>query len=210
MGATTEVITNFLPRRNAKNHSAAYKIWHYRFMCTIAQMHLMSAEFLEQGGSVTSGNPAIDRQMANNTVEVQLTPAAMAMYLAEGASIALVQMSDAAKIYQMIHDHLSDWHRALQNSPHTLNPPLEELRMFDALAGAIYHQARFFFRSDPYHGKLFGVLDGLSRQRGGMSRSLPAAQKPQGKPSLPGPETYTPMADSLAKLDADKRNRTWR
>ena len=216
MGAHTEVMdpATILPRRNVKNHSAAYKIWHYTFTCTIAQMHLVSAEFLEQGGSITSGNPAIDRQMANNIVTVQITPAAMAGFLAEGATLALVEMSDAAKIYQMIHDHLSDWQRALQNNPHVIKAPVDELRQLDALATAIYPQARVFFRSDPFHGKLVNVLMGMTRSRGGITRTgslLPSG--PAVKAPLPGPEAHTPMAESIARASEEKeqqRRKSWR
>ena len=214
MGAHSEVITNFLPRRNAKNHSPAYKIWHYTFTCTIAQMFLVTAEFLEQGGSITSGSASIDRQMANNIVQVQLTPAAMAGYLAEGATLALVEMEDAAKIYQMIHDHLSQWQRELQFNPHVVTAPIEDLRQLDALAAAIYGQARFHFRTDPFHGRLVNVLTGLARGRGGLTRNggmLP--QQSSVKAPLPGPESHPAMADSIAVLSHDKeeqRRKSWR
>lgn len=214
MGAHSEVMdpATILPRRNTKNHTPAYKIWHYKFMCNIAQMHLVSAEFLELGGSVTSGIPAIDRQMANNTCTVQLSPAAMAQYLAEGASMTLVEMKDAATIYQMIYDHLSNWQLALQNNPHVVNAPLQDLQQLDALAAAIYPQARYHFRSDPFHGHLVSVLGGLARGRGGLGRTGSVINPgPAVKPPLLGPETHTPMANSLAQAAMEKRSKpSWR
>lgn len=210
--ATTEVIANFAPKNDPSKHTAAYKICHYRFIVRIAQMHLISQQALDNTWRVTSGNAAVDRAMAEELVQAQLTIAEMAEHHANGATMSLVNPEDSTRIYGIIHEHLMDWMRQLQTSVTVSNAPLEDLRRLDALAGDVYLIARYYWQKTPYHGKLTDFLQKLSRTVGGQvgrtSRRDPAniLNEPAQQPEQT--QVHTPMADALAKL-AHTRTRSW-
>lgn len=208
MGATTEVITNFVPQRPK---TPAFKVFHSKFLCLMSQMHLVSSEYLEQGGWPTSGDAKIDRTMAEQKIQVQLTIAAMAMYHADGVPFQIYNPPDSARIYQYLYDHLSDWKQQIQMNPGTVDAPIEDLRKFDALAAEVYRYARFYLRDTmPFHGTLFNSINALAHSRG-FSRGLPPKQSEE-KPAAahnPLPEKHTPMAESMAKTVAE-RKKSWR
>ena len=201
------VVDRLLPPR--KNHSPAYQIFHYDFHCRIAQMHLYSAEYLQQAGMLTTGNAAHDRATAMEMVDVRLTIAAMAEYISEGATIAVVQSEDCAKIYRLIQAHLDNWLKLVQENVHQVDVPADELRKLDAVAAAVYPYARYHLNQKPFHGRLADALANLRRGRGGMSRNTPAEQKEQKQEvrnSLP--QAHTPMADNIAS-HALQRRKAW-
>lgn len=209
MGIHSEVITTFVPKPKGKK-TAAYKIWHYPFLVHISQMHLVSTEFLTQGGSPTSGNAQIDRNMANEKMQAQFTIAALTMLHDEGTTFSLVEPADSARIYLIIREHLNDWMTSVQNSPNMIEIPIDDLRKLEALAKEIYVWARHYMQEQPFHGTLLNRIAALQARRGGFQRQAP--------PKTPGaiqkkineqPLQHTPMADAIAQT-VGERKKLWR
>lgn len=204
---STEVIENLLPPNDVSRHTAAFKIHHYRFIVRIAQFHLYSQEQLSHTWRVTSGNAEVDRALAEQQVAAQLTIAEMAEHHANGATMTLETPEDSMKIYDIIHQHLMDWMRALETHAVPPNAPLEDLRKLDALASDIYQIARYYWRKTAYHGKLTSFLDKLSQTAGGRvkrHRQTPSTASENTTPT----GQHTPMSDAIAKI-ATARGRTW-
>lgn len=213
----SEVITRFATNADPSKHSAAYKIFHYKFICSIAAMHLQRQEHLEVFGYVTSGDAKVDRALAHAEMHVQLTIAAMAQFYDEGIPFKLVDPKDSVKIYQTIHQHLMDWKQHIEFSS-TFEAPIDELRKLDAVAAEVYGHARFHMQSAPYHGVLLRNIDGIVGRRGGIRRrgQAPRQQEPydprgpqQNAPQSPMAGAYTPMADAMGKTIAE-RKKSWR
>jgi hypothetical protein len=184
------------------NHTPAYKLFHYLFLCEIAQMHMSSREYLAQSGVVTTGDPMLDRQSALQPMQCQMSIAGMAVMHSEGVSINLVQPEDSLKIYQIIYDHLTDWSRAANENVNIVTAPTDDLIKLDAFAAEVYKLARFYWKDSPYHGRLDHFLKNQSRR--GVRRS------PQVEPtSINHQPEHTPMADSIREGLRD-RTKPWK
>lgn len=212
----TEVITRFKPNADPSKHTAAYKIFHYKFICSIAAMHLQRQEHLEVFGYVTSGDAKVDRALALADMHVQLTIAAMAQFYDEGIPFKLVDPRDSVKIYQYINQHLLDWKQHIEFSS-TTEAPIDELRKLDLVAAEVYQHARHYIQSAPFHSTLLNTIGGISARRGGMRRrgEPPRQVDANGQPAAPAAPAapmvgaYTPMADALGKEVAE-RKKAWR
>ena len=130
------------PVIDPNKHTAAYKIFHYRFKCTIQPIHLYSEKVLKEGGFVTSGFAEIDRAAMHKFVPCHLLIAAMAEYADEGVPFYLTDPRDAVKIYQIIRQHLRDHLNSAHNDINHVKVSLDDLRKLDALAELIYPISR--------------------------------------------------------------------
>lgn len=196
----SEPIAGYSPAPSIEQQTAAYKLFHYRFLCEVAQMHLYEANWLDISGFNTTGNPTLDRQMAIQPVVVQLTPAAMAKFHDEGVEMRLVNPEDSVKIYQLIFDHLNDWQNAVNLDINRMNGPLDDLKKFDRLASEVYKLARYYWKDQPYHGRFAQFVRGRGARRPGLELQSTAAQNQ--------PE-HTPMADAVAQ-GLKERSRPWK
>lgn len=203
MTGRSEVITTFIHRPPKEQHSAAFKIFHYRFICLISQIHLYTPEYIEQGGYPTSGNPEEDRALAKSKVYVQLTIAAMAEYHAQGVSFNLADHQDAVTIYRILERHLNDWRHCVSEQFNMTQPPLDDLRKFEDLASAIHPYAAGALMASERHTRLSDKLQAITKGRGGVTREAPVRGS-QG-PS----HQHTPVVDYIAR-QVSERSKSWR
>lgn len=207
----SEVITNFVPwDQPGFNKTPAFKIFHFNYLCMIAQMHLYDTEYLEQGGSMTTGNAAMDRSLAESKVQVQLTIAAMVSYHREGVPFTICNPEDSAKIYLIIREHLLDWKSRVETNPGIIQVPLDDLKALEALAAEIYPHARHYLYERPFHGRLFDTINGIASRRG-IARKAPAeaAETPRLRDANPLPTKHSPLMDSVSQSLTD-RKKSWR
>lgn len=196
----SETIPGYVHAQPVKQTNA-YKLFNYRFLVEIAQMHLYDSKWLESSGVVTTGNPVLDRQTALQPMVAQLSPAAMAEFHDEGVEMRLVNPEDSVRIYQMIYDHMKDWQHAVNFNVNINDAPLEDLRKFDALATEVYKLARYYWKEKPYHGQFGQFLQSRGRRR----TFLDGTSNPE---AINKPD-HTPMADSIAKTLGD-RKKPWK
>ncbi len=202
-------VDRLLPRKPKGGHTAAYKIFNYPFLCRIAQMHLTSEEVLRQTGTVTTGNAEWDRAAACEMVDVPLTIAAMAIYVDEGATIALINPEDTAKIYRLIREHLEAWYHEVQTNLHLMDVPTDDLRKLDALAAYVYPHARYYLTERPFHGRLANTLASLAAARGAPLLQSPDPEAERKRLMRENtPAHHTPLADSIA-TEAMRRRKAW-
>lgn len=122
--------------------SAVYKIFYWPFRFRIPYHNLIDYESAEKFG--VRGNPEAAREQALAMVDVLLTINQMVDYYREGATLQLVQLTDAKAIYEILYDHLAMWVEAFDESPWSYRPPLKDLKLMseigeDMLAMSLNH-----------------------------------------------------------------------
>ena len=111
--------------------SAVYKIFYWPFRFRIPYHNLIDYESAEKFG--VRGNPEAAKEQALAMVDVLLTINQMIDFYREGATLQLVQLTDAKIIYQILYDHLSMWVEAFAESPWSYRPPLEDLKLMSVV-----------------------------------------------------------------------------
>lgn len=187
---------------NTSEHSPAFKIFHYYYKVYIPQSHLYSRDYIQQFGIPTSGNKAIDREMANSKTLAQLTIAQMADHFSNGANMILQESSKSVEIYGIIRDHLLKCKQQAENPVGGEPPPMDDLRKLDELATELYKIAKGYMNEAPEDSNLFRRLDSLgSRRAMRRERDLPEERRV--------PEEHTPISDAIAKANF-QRTKQWR
>jgi len=195
-----------------KEKTVAWLLFHQRWHVSIPEMYLHDKAYLEEVGIPSSGDRAIDRQMALNRREVRLTAAALALFLDEGAPIRLVYPKDAIPLYRLIVEHLNNWKTVIATEFNYGKPPIEDLRKFDALAAAVFPVANQFEEFKPQESNVMERLNRALTKRSPISLNAPVKKEPQiRKPMLtdnsrkeeptptPVPVGHTPIADAIAR-----------
>jgi hypothetical protein len=204
------IITPVHRQVDPAHRSAAYKLFHNRYHCITAQANLYSKEYLKISGTLTTGDKACDAAMATSSVQIWLTPAAMAVFLNDGATFALIDPTQSVEIYETINEHLQDWKRHLTLELNTTNVPFQDLRWFEALAVEIFQIAR------GYMGRTRQPTLGLFPQGAvmrGLSKTTPAQRAEALEASRP--KEHSLVVESLRKeqqaatVDPATRSKPW-
>lgn len=184
-----------------KEHTSAYKIFHYYYQCQIPQHYLYSQEYMEVFGLPTTGQSDVDRELSQSMVPAQLTIAQMAEYLDEGASIVLIDPYEAATIYGIVNDHLENW-RVHTVGFGGLEVPMEDLRKLDALAKEVFKVGRAYLpqpeKEDPIN-RFFDTMDSRRGTRRTWETHAPTR-----------PSEHKPISELIAKETFKRRSSRWR
>lgn len=149
-----------------QNHSAAYRLFHYKYEVRLPALFMYGPEYLKKHGYRVSGEAGLDHLRLRELIVVRQTPAGMALLHNEGASIDFLDHRDSVQVYQDIQEHLMDWERMVQQWVHPDDvPPIEEFRMFEAIAMAIYETAKFYQPDERYGDTLRDALMAMNRRR---------------------------------------------
>lgn len=152
-----------------KRNTPAWRLFNLRFKCLATNLIEVTSEYLATGQVVmnVTGDPTVDRLSSGRMEIKNLTAAAIAMFMDEGHAIAITDMYDCVQIYNDIQDHLHDHLRASRQAFHKDDlPPIEELRMFEALALEVYRTAKLLEpKASQVHGGIFDSFIEMSRRR---------------------------------------------
>lgn len=152
-----------------KRYTPAWRLFNLRFKCLATNLIEVTSDYLATGNVImnVSGDPTVDK-LASGRMEIKnLTAAAIAMFMDEGHAIAITDMYDCVQIYNDIQDHL---HNHLQASRQAFHKdelaPIEEYRMFEALALEVYQTAkRLEPKAEKLQGGVFDSFIEMSRRR---------------------------------------------
>lgn len=186
-----------------KNHTAAYKIFHYYFRCYIPQNHLYSNDYLRDFGIPTTGNKAIDQAMGASKTLVQVTIMEMAEHLDNGANITLENNAKSVEIYNIIKDHLAEWQRQVKNNLIITSAPIEDLRKLDNLATEVYKIAKGYMKNAPSQSGLFNKLRAMEQRRG-------ISKTGEEKVTRIIPNEHKPVTDMIKKESFQRSNKKWK
>lgn len=210
----SQVITTFLPVVEEQEQSAAWRLFHVKYLCRVARIHTESLKFTQErpaeGNEYQGGGLGVAREM----LTVSLSASAMAEMIMEGASINLIHQGDAKKIYLDVHKHLHDWQQYSLYSVHGRNVPEDDLRAFDQLAAVVYPHARFDIAqtgADMLFGnsklsQVLGLTGGGSRMGiGRFTAQRQEERQAEARGSIETAERHNPMVDAII---ANPRGRT--
>ena len=180
--------------------SACWKLFTYRYLCKVRQMHLTPDWVFSEYGVATSGDRGYDRELMENYMEVYITAVDMAMFIAKGVSSIVVRRGDSVLIYKLVTEHLTDWIKALENNPHISTGPISELREFDALASVLWTVARNFITEEVGTAHLMSRLNNFYVN--------PLGSRNNVKTTIAIENEHRPVTNDLLKLTT-RTKRAW-
>lgn len=128
-----------------ENRDTRYDLWFIRYQCRVPFIQTLSIEQLEEDGLPTSGDKHHDHAMQWEPRLMSIPIHRMAELWAAGANIALINKTDAPKIFEAISKHLHAWKDHIANSYHPNKPPYEDLLVLDQFATIMYDHAKFAY-----------------------------------------------------------------
>ncbi len=142
--------------------TAAQKIFRVGFQITIPSVFKYLQEQSEDYGRAVSGDSELDIANMHELEVITITIDKLVSYYKRGlkSKIAFVNVHDAAMVYRIVVEHLSDWANHLRTSMTPKQPNLEDLQCLDEIAHYTYILARHLLTSNekpPELEELFGV-----------------------------------------------------
>jgi len=128
-----------------EKRTAAWRLFHLRYQVRIPESFLQSPEYTRTVGYNISGDRRIDSYAPHRLATVNQTGAGIAVLHGQGVPLeeAFVVPSQIPQLYNDIQEHLNDWHHvAFQGVHPDAAPPLEDFRMFEAVAFTLYPAAK--------------------------------------------------------------------
>ncbi len=118
--------------------TASFKLFHHMYQVRVEAIHLVSADEIKIYGTPTSGVKEFDDAAKHELRDCTMTAIKMAYLHDSGAPISLMNPKDSVEIYQNIQEHIRTWCEILGVNFLQNKPPLEDFRILDGLAAAIY------------------------------------------------------------------------
>lgn len=223
-----------MPRGKIEGQTVAQKLFQNQYECQIQELHRVNDQALREYGHHSTGNSEWDRELMKQWVHVYLTPVRMVEMHSIGANIIISDPKKTVEIYKLLIEHLKNWQHLVEYEFNGIDPPIEDLRMMDDFAGAIWPIASNFMENTVPPTGLLNRLHNLGK--GSMSKEV-AATRPERKltPTInrirragqsttieddynPGGsviekkpverQVHTPIANAIARSN-QKRTREW-
>ena len=120
-------------------YTKAERVFKLRYSISIPKVFTYSKEFLDEYTPLQTGDMDIDETLFNMPVNMLVTPAGMAMYLAEGATFKFNNYLDIEYVYE-------DTNELLRHVVEQINhgfiprykPPIKDIIALDTLCQSIY------------------------------------------------------------------------
>lgn len=177
----------------------AWWIWNKKFKCRVPYLKSLSIDKLKQFGMPDSGDPMVNRQMANEMVDRLLTINVMTEYFMNGVTVAVVDPKDTGIIYEYISNHLNFWLKQLEGSWNVRGAPIADLIKLDEFANAVYKHAKYQFTQEIVDSVLHRKLSSHMRvTRRLMPSPSQLARPAEGQGEVKKKDKY-PERQSLAE-----------
>ena len=131
-----------------EQRGTAWRIWNELYQVMIPYIQMLSIEELKQYGMPTTGDPGYDYGTANEMRLIMIPISEMVEYFSKGVQVSIVNKNDVKTIYERISDHLNEWKKNLETSLNIGSAPLEDLKLMDRFANAVYEHAKYQFTDD--------------------------------------------------------------
>lgn len=138
-------------------------IFDYLFKCRIPNLQTMSEEYIRFFGMPTTGDPSIDKAMADQWITTMIPISKMVEYSKQGITIKVVKYEDVKTIYNYISLHLQAWKNQIGNGINIGSAPIDDLIDLDAFANIVYDHAKFQFTRDIADSLLERQMSGITR-----------------------------------------------
>lgn len=152
--------------QSERKHTAAWRVFHFRYGVRIPQMFMYGPKYLEKAGYHISDDPQLDDNRMFETITMRQTAAGLALLHADGAPLDFVDRKDAVPVYRDITEHLKNWEAHIAAGCHPLDiPPLSDFRKLEEVARSLYEEASFFRPGQEFYSPLRERLMDLNRRR---------------------------------------------
>lgn len=128
------------------------------FLVRMNYLNSRSVDQLRRFGQRVSGIPEIDRHLDRQEIITELSVNAMFEKFRSGVTIKLVNYSDSAEVYRIIHAHLIRWAEYLAGGVNVGSAPLEDLVELDRFASVVYDKAVNVFSEQERSSALAGTF----------------------------------------------------
>ena len=186
------------PKELIVRNTAAWRIWNLRFPMKVPMLAQYSNEYIRKNAVNISGDKKLDRMMVNQMVDVNQTCAGLALIISEGYSVSITNRWDCVQIYSDIQEHFRNWlDMTYSGYPPDAFPPIEDLRLLEALALEMHTEAQ---RLSPKDREVASrIFDGIERMN--RRRNLVAADKHARERSMAGGQLrpYNSIIDQIEK-----------
>jgi len=182
-------------------------LWNELYLCRVPFMQTMSKDYVRIHGVPFTGHAESDQSMHSELVQRMLSINAMTEFFEKGVTVAVVRHEDTAKIYNRISDHLKAWKRELEVALDVRNAPLEDLKLLDRLAAAVYVHAQQHFTEEQLDSLLARRIAGTMRlNRSTLMVPQSNARRINAVEEVPyEPKKHQSMADLLSSHELASR-----
>lgn len=123
-------------------------LWDLKFFCRVPELQTRSVEHIKFFGTPTTGDSAIDKELANQWISTFMCIDDMIELYKKDIPIRIVNTADVKKIYDYISQHLHAWKSQVSVGLNLGDAPLEDLVYMDRFANTIYEHAKYHFSKD--------------------------------------------------------------
>lgn len=128
----------------------------------VPYLQMRSIEDLQFFGMPHSGNDRFDRQTPHEHIDIMIPISQMVEYYQRGAQLFFPLASDTKRVYDYISDHLTAWKRHISRSLNWADAPIEDLKLLDEFANAIYAHAKYQFTDE--------IINSITKSSGKANR----------------------------------------
>ncbi len=187
---------------------AAWWIWNELYQVQIPYIQMLTIEELEEYGMPNSGDPLYDYGTANEMRQVMIPISEMVKYYHRGAQVYVCNPADCKRIYERISAHLIAWKAKLEKSLNIGDAPLEDLKLMDQFANAVYEHAKYQFTDDTISSLLSRSMDARHHNLTSLINSLEVPHSPnKNVQQEESAEDKYPQRESLAKFFEPYQNK---
>ncbi len=179
----------------------AQHIFQARYACYVQSAFLQSEVMASTFGTPTSGHAGTDKTSTAGTVGIYLTIAQMVYYHNLGSSIGFQNPKDTVVIYSTLKEHLSNWQIVTSTMLNAPDAPLDDLRLMDIFASAIYWVAV----QHGLHVKEERSVFRWRTNRSGLAANLKNMPTEEDKNKVD--EGHKPLTESIARFSFGRKNR---
>lgn len=148
------------------NKPSDYYIWEPSFRCSVPQLQTTSVEYIKMFGTPTTGDPDIDKTLANQEIITYLTIAKMVEFHRKGVPIKVLNYNDTKTIYEYIEHHIRCWKKRMEVGINIGGAPVEDLIAMDRFATDVHKHARHLISQeeiDSFFVKSMGRVQTVNR-----------------------------------------------
>jgi hypothetical protein len=144
------------------NKDSSFYIWDVRFSINVRQLDVTTGDYINQLGWIDSGDPGINREIANEIITLRVPISEMIDYYRKGISFSVVNKEDTVVIFEYIQNHLERFASRINSNPLNKNTfPLDDLLVMEEFADQIYSHSKFREKKYNFRGNFQSIMDDI-------------------------------------------------
>ena len=120
-------------------------LYTYLFYVRVPEQMSRNPSDIKLLGTYKSGSEEIDRQMMNNWISVYIPAVKIADYFQNGIGVKLTRNTEIQKLYDLYNEFCHYWAEALTMYLNISKAPIDDLILYDRVAGEIFEIAKYEF-----------------------------------------------------------------